>query len=52
MNLGLSNVGLQTDSKGQIPVNNCFQTAVPRFVSVLRLSVLSTGVFPCTFVFV
>ena len=30
--LGLDSVGLQTDSKGRVPVNSRFQTSVPRSV--------------------
>lgn len=29
-NLGLENVGIELDNRGRIPVNNRFQTKVPR----------------------
>lgn len=30
-NLGLESVGIELDNRGRIPVNNRFQTKVPRF---------------------
>lgn len=34
-NLGLENVGITKDDKGRVPVNDHFQTAVPRYVERL-----------------
>lgn len=35
-NLGLENVGIELDNRGRIPVNNRFQTKVPRYYTLLR----------------
>lgn len=35
-NLGLESVGIELDNRGRIPVNNRFQTKVPRWVRQSR----------------
>lgn len=38
-NLGLEDMGIERDEKGRIPVNNRFQTVVPKYVQLFQSAI-------------